>query len=122
MNEKREIKRELSEDVLNLDNLPVGYIDLYEWLKNDSIEIDIGFGRGYFLIGRAKLVPDTTIIGIEIKKKWVRKVIRWAERENIKNIKFVWLDAKLLLPKLKPAQSIKRFFINFPDPWWRTNI
>ncbi len=111
--------QEIPGDIINLNNLPVGYIDLYRWLSTDNIEIDIGFGRGYFLVSRAKSVPSATLIGIEVKKKWLMKAYRRARREGIKNIVFVWLDAKLFIPKLKPDESVTRFFINFPDPWWK---
>lgn len=110
---------EIPEDIININNLPLGYINLYEWLNTTNIEIDIGFGRGYFLLSRASSMPNVAIIGIEIKKRWVMRAYRRAQRASLSNLKLVWLDAKLFIPKLKPDGSLQAVFINFPDPWWK---
>jgi tRNA (guanine-N7-)-methyltransferase len=62
---------------------PDGAIDLHALWGIDigDIELEIGFGRGMFLIERAKSAPQARLLGIEIKSKWAFKVAERARRE-----------------------------------------
>jgi tRNA (guanine-N7-)-methyltransferase len=84
-----------------------------------DIEIEIGLGRGMFLLERGRSCPEASLLGIEMKRKWVYLVSQRCLREGLNNVRVVAADARDLLPKIVPGRSVKRFFIHFPDPWWK---
>lgn len=100
---------------------PEGAIDLRSlWpLDSGEIELEIGFGRGMFLLERARSAPEARLLGIEIKRKWAFKVAERAERENLHQVRVFGGDAREILPRLVPERGIARVFVHFPDPWWK---
>jgi tRNA (guanine-N7-)-methyltransferase len=99
---------------------PEGEIFLYEFFPNyGEIELEIGTGRGMFLFERVRISPNSCILGIEIKKKWAYKVSERCKREGIKRARIMTGDAREILPRIRPAESLSRIFLHFPDPWWK---
>lgn len=84
-----------------------------------EVEIEIGFGRGFFLLNRSRMRPNSNILGIEINRKWATKVSQRCKNEQLFHTYVLAGDAREVLPRLKPNGSISRFFIHFPDPWWK---
>jgi tRNA (guanine-N7-)-methyltransferase len=87
--------------------------------KNAEVEIEIGFGKGGFLLERIKAVPDSYLLGIEIRNKWVKIVSERCEREGLVNIRVIAGNCLELVPRIKPGASVRRVFAHFPDPWWK---
>lgn len=81
------------------------------------IDIELGFGKGEFLLEIARRNPERNFIGFEIDR--IR--MKWAEckahREGFSNIRFVAGDAMELLPVLFKDNEVSRAYMNFPDPW-----
>lgn len=100
---------------------PEGAIDLRTlWpVTSGEMELEIGFGRGMFLLERAKSAPSSRLLGIEIKSKWAFKVAERAERDGLQHVRVFGGDAREILPRLHPERSLKRVFVHFPDPWWK---
>ncbi|MCL2824056.1 MAG: hypothetical protein FWD57_08705, partial [Polyangiaceae bacterium] len=89
-------------------------------LPHPPIEIEIGPGRGAFIIERAAEVPDGIIVGLEIKYKWAKIVDDRLNSQGHGNHARVFAaDARFTLPRLEPNECISQFFIHFPDPWWK---
>jgi tRNA (guanine-N7-)-methyltransferase len=86
---------------------------------NVPIELEIGFGRGHFMLDRARAVPDHCIIGLETRRKGVFTAIERAKKHGIANIRPFHGDAHKALPRMMPDASVARVFIHFPDPWWK---
>ena len=84
-----------------------------------DIEIELGFGRGWFLLGRAAHRPDVRILGMETRRKWVHVASKRAERQELKNIRVYHADARDVLPRIEDSGRVQTVFINFPDPWWK---
>jgi tRNA (guanine-N7-)-methyltransferase len=82
-------------------------------------ELEIGFGRGRFLVERARSAPGSRILGIEIKAKWGHLVEERRKREGLHHVVALAGDARQVLPRLGPARSLARVFLHFPDPWWK---
>jgi tRNA (guanine-N7-)-methyltransferase len=82
-------------------------------------ELEVGPGRGGFILERAQNFPDVRIVGLEIRRKWATLV-----DERLNNLglgaraRVFAEDARLALPRLLP-ESYRRVFIHFPDPWWK---
>jgi tRNA (guanine-N7-)-methyltransferase len=84
-----------------------------------DIEIEIGFGRGQFLIERAQAAPGSRILGIEVKRKWSYLVEQRCKRLGLDKVRVFGADARDLLSRMEPAGSVARVFMHFPDPWWK---
>jgi tRNA (guanine-N7-)-methyltransferase len=72
-----------------------------------------------FLYERVRFSPDSYILGIEIKKKWAYKVSQRCERERMDHARIMTGDARTILPRIHPDESVSRIFLHFPDPWWK---
>lgn len=97
-----------------------GAIDLGALVPGDGpIEIEIGFGRGRFLIERARASPGSRIVGIEIKAKLAHQVEQRRAREGLTNAIALWGDAREALARAGPDGCVSRAFVHFPDPWWK---
>jgi tRNA (guanine-N7-)-methyltransferase len=98
-----------------------GEIDLTEvtGIERESVEIEIGFGKGHFILDRAKNNPNTAFWGLEVRRKWVHLVTSRASKRELVNVCVQHGDARRVLPRIEPEGCVSRFFINFPDPWWK---
>jgi tRNA (guanine-N7-)-methyltransferase len=83
------------------------------------IELEIGFGRGRFLLERARAAPGSRIVGIEIKSKWAHFVEQRRVREGLVNAVALCGDAREVLPRMGPDGVLSKVFLHFPDPWWK---
>jgi tRNA (guanine-N7-)-methyltransferase len=82
-------------------------------------ELEVGFGRGRFLLERALAAPGSRVLGIEIKAKWGHLVEERRRREGLTNVVALAGDAREILPRLGPEACLTRVFLHFPDPWWK---
>ncbi len=84
------------------------------------IELEVGPGRGWFLVERAAVVPEAGLVGLEVRRKWASIVDgRLAKRGLGARARVFAEDVKYALPRLGPDASVRRFFVHFPDPWWK---
>ena len=92
-----------------------------KWSKvfknNNPIYIEIGMGKGKFIIENAMKYPDINFIGIE---KFDSVLARCLPKipENLDNLLIVRLDA-LNIDKVF-SKEISRIYLNFSDPWPKT--
>lgn len=100
--------------------VPDGGLDLAELFPEGAeIEMEIGFGRGGFLIERAAAVPEVWIVGIERKLKWSFLVAERCRELGLERVRPLAGDAQVALPAVRPAGCITRVYLHFPDPWWK---
>ncbi|MCU0691618.1 MAG: tRNA (guanine-N(7)-)-methyltransferase [Polyangiaceae bacterium] len=84
------------------------------------LEVEIGPGRGMFLLERAEECHDVALVGLEIRWKWAAIVDERLRRIGLDGRARVFAeDIRFLLPRLRPAGSVRAFFVHFPDPWWK---
>jgi tRNA (guanine-N7-)-methyltransferase len=95
-------------------------VDVHELVKGRTIEIEIGPGRGGFLFERAAAAPEAGLVGFEVRLKWAAIVdARLAKAGLGARARVFAEDAKSALARLGPDGSVARFFVHFPDPWWK---
>jgi tRNA (guanine-N7-)-methyltransferase len=101
--------------------VPEGGLDLIEaFAPSVEIEIEIGFGRGMFLVQRAQAAQGSALLGIEIKDKLAVHVSDRLTRLGLDpRVRVLAGDVRTILPQLRPAKSVARVFMGFPDPWWK---
>ena len=93
------------------------YIGKYKSLFNNDneIHIEIGMGKGDFIIGMAKKYPNINFIGIE---KYESVMVRAIEKLNdieLNNLKLIRMDA-INIDKVFDHE-ISTIYLNFSDPW-----
>jgi len=89
-------------------------------VAGDWVEVEIGPGRGWFLVERAEAEPRAALVGLEIRRKWAAIVdARLAKRGLAHRARVFAEDARHALPRLAPDASVRRVFVHFPDPWWK---
>ena len=85
----------------------------------DGLELEVGPGRGSFLLERLQAKPEVCMVGLEIRLKWASLVDERVKKEGLSDRCRVFAeDIRLALPRMAAA-SCSRVFIHFPDPWWK---
>ena len=79
--------------------------------------VEIGFGRGEFLMDLAQRHPEQAYVGIEVSFKRTLKMARRLARTELRNVRLVESPAEAVLRDAIEDASVSRFWINFPDPW-----
>ncbi len=89
-----------------------------EVFKNDNpIYIEIGMGKGRFIINNATTYPNINYIGIEkYPSVQIRAVQKLREMEDIPNLRLLSMNAEML-PEVFDEGEIRRIYLNFSDPW-----
>lgn len=82
----------------------------------DELWLEIGYGGGEHLAAQAQQNPHVGMLGCEPFINGVASLLTHIEEANLKNIRIVVDDARLLLASL-PDACLHRVFILFPDPW-----
>jgi tRNA (guanine-N7-)-methyltransferase len=83
------------------------------------VEVEVGMGKGLFLLTEAAARPGTNFFGIEIVRKYqLYAATRYAVRK-LPNVKTACADAKALLRDFVAAESVAAVHVYFPDPWWK---
>ena len=96
---------------------PEDYKGKWKEVFNNSnpIHIEIGMGKGDFIIGMAKNNPNINFIGIEMYDSVIVKAVNKLEEENISNLKLIRMDARLIEDVFD--KEIDLIYLNFSDPW-----
>ena len=77
----------------------------------------MGFGKGRFLLERARANPEVNFLGIERLRGRVLRVGKRAERAGTDNIRVLRIEGNYAVKYLIPHGSIRTCYIFFPDPW-----
>ena len=87
--------------------------------NNNPIHIEIGMGKGRFIIDMAERYPDINYIGIDRYESVMIKALQKLEKMGDRapdNLRFIRMDAADLEDFFK-EKEIERIYLNFSDPW-----
>ena len=89
--------------------------------KDQPLHIEVGMGKGRFLMDMAKLHPEINYVGIEMYDSVLLRALQKRERleetgEKLVNLKFMCVDARLL-PEIFEKGEVQKIYLNFSDPW-----
>ncbi len=79
--------------------------------------LEIGFGRGEFLLELAAKNPGSVFLGVEVSFKRVLKMARKVGRSGLNNIRVMEARGEVVLGDLIPADCLDTIWVNFSDPW-----
>ncbi|WP_230398753.1 tRNA (guanosine(46)-N7)-methyltransferase TrmB [Novisyntrophococcus fermenticellae] len=82
------------------------------------IHIEVGMGKGRFLMDMAKAHPDIDYIGIEMYDSVLLRAVQKAEalEDSPENFRFIRMDARELSSVFEKGE-VEQIYLNFSDPW-----
>lgn len=88
--------------------------------SENPIHIEIGMGKGQFLLTMAKENPNINYIGIERYSSVLLRALEHYDTDdlyqNVTNIRFICMDAQNL-PEVFAVGEVDKIYLNFSDPW-----
>lgn len=97
--------------------LPIVWSDLFG--NDNSVEVEVGFGKGLFLATAASAKRTTNFFGIEIERKCQLYAATRLAKLNLPNVRLACADARMLLKDRVAPESVAVVHVYFPDPWWK---
>ena len=93
-------------------------LDPMSWFDTPGpFELEIGCGKGGFLLARTREKPAVRLLGVE----WANKFFKYAAdrmvRRGIDNVRVMRTDARFLVQDHLPAVSVRVLHLYHPDPW-----
>ena len=92
-----------------------------EFGRGGPLHIEIGMGKGRFLMDMARLHPEVNYVGIEMYDSVLLRALQKREEllekgERFDNLFFMRMDARMLEEVFAPGE-VQRIYLNFSDPW-----
>ena len=103
-----------ADEIVNNSKYVINEIDENTFKNNNPIYLEIGMGKGDFIINNAIQNPNINYIGIEKYKSVLVKAVQKLEDKEIDNLKIICMDAKEI--NVLNAK-IDLLYLNFSDPW-----
>jgi tRNA (guanine-N7-)-methyltransferase len=104
---------------LRLD--PERVLEALDWVDvfgtAGPVEVEIGIGKGRFLIASAVARPDVLHFGLEWANKYLRIAEARARKRGLNNVRFARVDARELVERSVPTESVSSYYVFYPDPW-----
>ncbi len=79
--------------------------------------LEIGPGRGDFLLSTAQAHPELRFVAVELGKKRHPKLVQRAQKRGITNLLLIHGDARVILPRYFESATFNSVVVLFPDPW-----
>ena len=116
---RREPPVDLKPYFLTLADLE-GALDWRALFGNENrVELDVGSGRGLFLVNASTSHPQTNYLGIELDYKEGQRAARRLWKRSQPNARVLGGDARIVLSRFISPGSVSAVHVYFPDPWWK---
>jgi tRNA (guanine-N7-)-methyltransferase len=109
--------RYLHPDALPTSATPLAWQALFG--NDHAVEIEVGFGKGRFLVESAQARPAVDFLGIEIERKYAMETAARVARRALGNVRITCTEALWFFRTYVPAGSVAAVHVYFPDPWWK---
>lgn len=88
-----------------------------EVFGNDNpVHIEVGMGKGRFLMDMAVLNPDINYVGIEMYSSVLLRAVQKMEENPLSNLRFIRMDAREIEEVFEEGE-VSKIYLNFSDPW-----
>lgn len=87
-----------------------------EFGNSNPIRIEIGMGKGAFIMELARLNPDINFVGIEKFSSVLIRALEKQDVEKLPNLKFLRMEAEYITDVFAQGE-VDRIYLNFSDPW-----
>ena len=85
--------------------------------NSNPVEIELGIGKGRFILDAARRRPETNFCGVEWAGKYLGLAQKRCVRQQLKNLRLIKTDAREFIEFFVPSVSLQALHIYFPDPW-----
>ena len=93
-------------------------IDWQELFGNENpVEIEIGCGKGRFLLEVSRQHPGINYIGVERALKYVQRAKERLLKGNATRVLLIWSDAAYFVDRYIGKGTVNAYHVYFPDPW-----
>ena len=99
--------------IKNPENYKNKWHDLFQ--NHNPIYLELGTGRGDFLLNMARKYPNINFIGVEINSSQLVRATQILETSNLKNIYLINMDARNLTKVF--GKEIDTIYLTFSEPW-----
>jgi len=100
---------------LNAVTVPLLWSELFG--RDAPTEVEIGSGKGRFLLARAAAEPGRNLLAVERAAKYHELVCARAAKRGLGNVRLLRTTAEDLLFRLLRPASVTAVYLLFPDPW-----
>ena len=83
------------------------------------LEVELGSAEAWFLMDRARAEPGARYVGVEIRREHVKQANEECGRLGLPQVQSVFANMSVDLPRLFGDGRVRRFFLNFPDPFFK---
>jgi len=105
---------------LTFEDLGEGPLDWPVFFQNSNpVEVEVGTGRGLFIVNAATTQPTTNFLGLEIEYTEARHGAKRLQKRELPNARILGGDARQALPRFITTGSVAAVHVYFPDPWWK---
>jgi tRNA (guanine-N7-)-methyltransferase len=84
---------------------------------DQPLHVDIGCGKGRFLLARAAKFPEHNLLGIDRMLTRIRKIDKKVQRLGLANIRLFRVDGYYATTFLFPPEVVDTYYVFYPDPW-----
>jgi tRNA (guanine-N7-)-methyltransferase len=105
---------------LKSDLLDIADVPRIEVEAGRALEVELGAAEAHFLIDRARDDAETAFVGVEIRRELVEAVNAACAAAGPPNVRSVFANMSVDMGRLFHDGGVRRFFLNFPDPWFKS--
>lgn len=87
--------------------------------NDHPVELEIGCGKGGFLVAAATGRPSHNFMGLEIDRALSFYIASRLAKRRLANAKIACVDAKVFVCDRIASGSLDALHVYFPDPWWK---
>jgi tRNA (guanine-N7-)-methyltransferase len=107
---------------LKSDLLTIRDVPRLEAPPGGFLEVELGSAESLFLIERAQAATEAgvALVGVEIRREMVQRADRLCQEAGVTSVRNVFANMSVDMPRLFAPASVRRFHVNFPDPWFKS--
>lgn len=89
------------------------------FLKAQPLHIEVGSGKGQFIVEMAKAHPEINYVGIEMQTNAIISILEKQLEEQLPNLQLLLVDGADLTDYFSDGE-VDQVYLNFSDPWPKT--
>lgn len=110
---------DLSRHLRKFEQLPDPWRNTAIFDRDAPLELEVGSGKGLFLLSAAAAAPERDFLGIELAGKYARLAASRLAKRGLTNACIVEADGQRVFRERLPDGSLAAVHVYFPDPWWK---
>ena len=110
---------DLAQHLMSLEQVPKPFSAAEFFGRAAPLEIEVGSGKGLFLLSASEQFPDRNFLGNEVSAKYSRYIAYRLAKHDRTNARVIHGDGLALFAGYLGDQSADAVHVYFPDPWWK---